>query len=367
IKTAHYNVSFFKVINCINTKIIIIIIIIIIKYFVVKVTFLLIYATIFVFGLFGNFGVLIKVLRHRRHRSPQNYFLLNLIVTDILLCLAAVPATPLYGLTRNWNYGILVCRSVNFINSLAVFVSSWCLATIALDKYLHIIKPTRATMNFKSGAYITLAIWTSCSVINVPFVMSYQIVDGRSMNLSTPLCETFCEEVNWGSVFPRRLYGAAVVVLQFVIPLIIITFCYARILRKVSNDMIVHNEKFSDCLTAEQRICALNRKNKVYYILISMVVTFVASWTPITLVNAAKDFQFDGDFMNSQPYFIPLCSHVFAMASIIVNPILLFWLTKRVQKSKLSRISSLGFNSIMSRVSFLCRRASVRNFDRTFR
>lgn len=77
--------------------------------------------------------------------------------------------------------------------------------------------------------------------------------------------------------------------------------------------------------------------------------------------------EFDGDFMNSQPYFIPLCSHVFAMASIIVNPILLFWLTKRVQKSKLSRISSLGFNSIMSRVSFLCRRASVRNFDRTFR
>lgn len=54
-----------------------------------------------------------------------------------------------------------------------------------------------------------------------------------------------------------------IVKFQFVIPLIIITFCYARILRKVSNDMIVHNEKFSDCLTAEQRICALNRKNKV--------------------------------------------------------------------------------------------------------
>uniref|UniRef100_A0A0N5AXP5 G_PROTEIN_RECEP_F1_2 domain-containing protein n=1 Tax=Syphacia muris TaxID=451379 RepID=A0A0N5AXP5_9BILA len=328
---------------------------------------LLTYAIIFVVGLLGNFGVLIKVIRHQSHRSPQNFFLLNLIVTDILLCLAAIPTTPLYGLTRNWNYGIIVCRSVNFINSLAVFVSSWCLASIALDKYLHIIKPTRATMGYKSAALITLMIWSACSLINVPFVMSYQIIDGASMNFSTPLCETFCEEVNWGIIFPRRLYGAAVVILQFVVPLIIISFCYARILRKVSNDMIIKNEKYSDCLTAEQRLCAVSRKNRVYYILISMVVTFVASWTPLTLVNAAKDFQFDGDFLNSQPYFIPICAHVFAMTSIIINPLLFFWLTRRAQKTKLSRISSFGFNSIMSRVSFLCRYTSIRNFEKPFR
>jgi hypothetical protein len=40
----------------------------------------------------------------------------------------------------------------------------------------------------------------------------------------TPFCGLFCDEINWSSEMHRRLYGSAVMLLQFVVPLAIITF-----------------------------------------------------------------------------------------------------------------------------------------------
>lgn len=50
---------------------------------------------------------------------------------------------------------------------------------------------------------------------------------------------------------------------QFVIPMAIITYCYFRILRKVSQDMIIQNVQFSASLSQKQRVDAISRKKKV--------------------------------------------------------------------------------------------------------
>ncbi|KAK6052061.1 hypothetical protein COOONC_10434, partial [Cooperia oncophora] len=77
---------------------------------------------------------------------------------------------------------------------------------------------------------------------------------------------------------------------QFVIPMSIITYCYFRILRKVSQDMIIQNVQFSASLSQKQRVDAISRKKKVNYILIGMVATFICCWLPLTAVNLVKDY-----------------------------------------------------------------------------
>ncbi|KAK6022029.1 hypothetical protein OSTOST_12286, partial [Ostertagia ostertagi] len=72
---------------------------------------------------------------NRRLRSARNIFLLNLILTDLLLVLTAVPVTPWYALTKNWQFGSAMCHimplsnscSVNYIliGMVATFICCW--------------------------------------------------------------------------------------------------------------------------------------------------------------------------------------------------------------------------------------------------
>jgi len=64
------------------------------------------YCVVFVLGLAGNLTVIYVVVTRRRVRtSCRNVFIGNLAAADVLLCLLAVPFTPLSGLLRYWPFG----------------------------------------------------------------------------------------------------------------------------------------------------------------------------------------------------------------------------------------------------------------------
>ncbi|TKR61113.1 hypothetical protein L596_028266 [Steinernema carpocapsae] len=138
----------------------------------------MVYGLTFVVGLFGNGGVLLAVVQNQRLRSARNIFLCNLIITDLLLCLTGIPVTPWYALSKDWRFGALMCRLMPLSNSCSVFVTSWSLTAIAVDKFVHITDPTKAAVSLRLATLITLAIWTMCSLINIPYLMSYELIDG---------------------------------------------------------------------------------------------------------------------------------------------------------------------------------------------
>ncbi|KAJ1347639.1 hypothetical protein KIN20_002753 [Parelaphostrongylus tenuis] len=354
----------------------------------VKSAFILVYSLLFIFGLVGNGGVVFAMANNQRLRSARNIFLLNLILTDLLLVLTAVPVTPWYALTKTWEFGPAMCRIMPLSNSCSVFVTSWSLTAISIDKYLHIIDPTLAPVTKRQSLAITLLIWLISALINVPYLLSYELVDGSYYvpKNSTPYCGRFCDETNWQSENSRRLYGTMVMLLQFVIPMSIITYCYFRILRKVSQDMIIQNVQFSASLSKKQRVNAISRKKKtlegcpqllsvvdihaqgeginpevhakaqqsedmlllfklqqrVNYILIGMVGTFICCWLPLTAVNLVKDYKIEPDFLRAQPFLWPLVAHIIAMSLVVWNPVLFFWLTRKQKRSGLNKFVNLS-------------------------
>lgn len=58
------------------------------------------------------------------------------------------------------------------------------------------------------------------------------------------ICGEFCME-NWhGREVQRRMYGMTVLTTQFIIPMILMAGCYARIFMVIHRDMIVGNELY---------------------------------------------------------------------------------------------------------------------------
>ncbi|KAI5692439.1 hypothetical protein M8J75_016564, partial [Diaphorina citri] len=62
----------------------------------IQILFSLIYATIFVLGVFGNVLVCYVVFHNKNMHTVTNFFITNLALSDILLCILAVPFTPTY-------------------------------------------------------------------------------------------------------------------------------------------------------------------------------------------------------------------------------------------------------------------------------
>uniref|UniRef100_A0A914QJS2 G-protein coupled receptors family 1 profile domain-containing protein n=1 Tax=Panagrolaimus davidi TaxID=227884 RepID=A0A914QJS2_9BILA len=105
-------------------------------------------------------------------------------------------------------------------------------------------------------------------------------------------------------------------------------FCYWKILQKVRQDWIINT---GSALTEAQQAQTSDRKRRVMYMLILMVAMFMGSWMPLTIVNILRDIR--PKYLEKQMYFKLLNVHAIAMTSIVSNPMLYFWMSKRHRRA----------------------------------
>ena len=79
---------------------------------VVQVHIYALYAIILVVGLVGNVLVVFVVANNKAMQTVTNVFIANLALSDILLCVLAVPFTPLYFYLNEWTFGKILCHLV---------------------------------------------------------------------------------------------------------------------------------------------------------------------------------------------------------------------------------------------------------------
>ncbi|VDN94784.1 unnamed protein product [Brugia pahangi] len=232
-----------------------------------------------------------------------------LLLSAKLLCITALPITPVLAFVKRW---------------LFVLISSYCLCFIAVDRYRSIVMPTREPWT-TYHAYSLMAIsWLTSATVSSPLFVTQRLQPLALEN--TTLCGYFCGEYNWPADNRIKLfYGSMLLICQYLIPVTIMTFCYWKILQKVRADWIVAQHSM---LTAAQQAQTAVRKRRVMYVLILMVVVFMASWLPLTIVNIFRDFGIEA-FLDIQMYFKLLNVHAIAMTSIVWNPLLYFWMSKR--------------------------------------
>ena len=68
------------------------------------------YLVIFALGFFGNLLVILVVARNRAMQTPTNIFIVNMALSDVLMCLFAVPFTPLHSFMDSWVFGAVLCK-----------------------------------------------------------------------------------------------------------------------------------------------------------------------------------------------------------------------------------------------------------------
>ena len=96
-----------------------------------------IYSVLIVLGSTGNSMVVAAVIRQPAMRTARNVFIINLAISDLLLCLVTMPLTLVELLSQYWPLGDqpFLCKLAGTLQATSIFVSTISITAIALDRY----------------------------------------------------------------------------------------------------------------------------------------------------------------------------------------------------------------------------------------
>ncbi|XP_052863710.1 neuropeptide F receptor [Anopheles cruzii] len=297
------------------------------------------YGTLIVFGATGNSLVVLAVARKPQMRTARNMFIVNLAVSDLLLCLVTMPLTLVEILTKYWPMGRLpfLCKSIGTLQATSIFVSTISITAIALDRYQVIVYPTRDSLQRWAAIAILTGIWIISIVLASPMFITRQLIH-YDVNLPSLGIEyvSYCVE-DWPISYGRVYYSAFTLCVQYVFPILIVSVAYLRIYLKLKHRLVVSTTtgtgrgrpsgKEGQPLRERERGRRMQRTN---YLLISIALIFGVSWLPLNLFNLFADLYVHAITQEIMVAYA-IC-HMVGMSSACSNPLLYGWLNDNFRK-----------------------------------
>uniref|UniRef100_A0A8C1ZKX1 Melatonin receptor type 1A like n=2 Tax=Cyprinus carpio TaxID=7962 RepID=A0A8C1ZKX1_CYPCA len=175
--------------------------------------------TTIIVDVLGNLLVIVSVFRNRKLRKAGNAFVVSLAIADLVVAIYPYPLVLTAIFHDRWIAGDIHCQISGFLMGLSVIGSIFNITGIAINRYCYIchsLKYDKLFSNKNTVCYVVL-VWALTILAIVPnwFVESLQY-DPRVYSC------TFAQSVS-------SLYTITVVVVHFILPIGIVTYCYLRI------------------------------------------------------------------------------------------------------------------------------------------
>ncbi|XP_077466632.1 neuropeptide Y receptor Y7 [Stigmatopora argus] len=284
------------------------------KHLAVQITLITAYSLIILLGLLGNALVIYMIIRYRNMRTVTNFFIANLALADLLVDTLCLPFTLVYTLLDEWKFGALLCHMVPFAQALSVHVSILTLTVIALERYRCIIFYLGQRLTWQSSFLIMAFTWTISAILAAPLAIfrEYRYEEIPSINLNFAVCS---EKWPHGTGRDGVIYSLSMLLLQYIIPLAVISYAYICIWVKLKNH-----------ISPSTRNDSIMRRKKTTKMLALVVVVFAICWLPFHVFQLASDLDLVLRFKEYK--LIYTLFHIVAMCSTFANPLLYGWMNK---------------------------------------
>ena len=293
------------------------------------------YCCLFIIGSLGNFLVIV-VVKGKRKRTINDYFISNLAVSDLTFLWFSLPVYT-YELFRAFYKNVFYCKVIWPTMSVTLSVSVFTLTSMAVERCRGIINPLQPRIKLRATLVWIFLIWIGAFVTIVPLM-----VVTRSENV-------MCIE-EWPKFSHRQVYTAVLFALQYAIPLIVIAIAYLRItIRLVTSHAPMRTSVNSRGQVVRQKTRSENVQ--IIRTLAVIVILFMACMLPNQIAWMLFDFGGDSQKELSHAFWISAEALIFLHAC--VNPIAYGSLTGQFRQ---------GYARYL-RYVFRCRKARIASPD----
>ncbi|XP_045907189.1 teleost multiple tissue opsin 2a [Micropterus dolomieu] len=262
--------------------------------------------SIMVFGFLNNLLVLVLFCRFKTLRTPVNMLLLNISVSDMLVCVCGTTLSFASSLRTRWLYGRLGCMWYGFVNSCFGIVSLISLAALSYDRYSTLMVYNKQVSDYRKpllavgGAWLYSLLWT------VPPLLGWSSYGPEGAGTS---CSVTWTERSFGS----HSYIICLFVFCLGLPVLVMVYCYGRLLYAVKQVGRIRH-------TAARR-----RDFHILFMVITTVVCYLVCWMPYGVVAMMATFGRPG-IISPVASVVP---SLLAKSSTVINPVIYILMNKQ--------------------------------------
>ncbi|XP_066967300.1 neuropeptide F receptor-like [Macrobrachium rosenbergii] len=284
------------------------------------------YSLLIILGATGNSLVVVAVIRKPTMRTARNVFIINLAISDLLLCMVTMPLTLVEILSQYWPLGDhpFLCKLVGTLQATSTFVSTISITAIALDRYQVIVYPTKQSLKTVGAVLTLLLIWVVSFILALPLFL-WRTLTHHVINLPNLYSVNFCFE-EWPTTHGGGYYSVFVIIVQYCLPIVTVSVSYAMICRKLKGRMVTTSVRNSKKVERDDR-----RMKKTNTLLIAIALIFCLSWLPLNLYNLIVDFYNPFESTENMLVVYAVC-HMMGMSSACSNPLMYGWLNENFRK-----------------------------------
>ncbi|XP_053507865.1 teleost multiple tissue opsin a [Ictalurus furcatus] len=261
-------------------------------------------------GFVNNLLALVLFGRHKALRSPINLLLINISLSDMLVCALATPFSLAASTRGRWLAGRTACVWYGFANSLFGIVSLISLAVLSYERYCTMMCPAKPDVtNYTKTAVGVVLSWVYSLVWTLPpfFGWSRYGPEGPGTTCS----------VDWVTKTANNIsYIICLFVFCLILPFLVIVYSYGKLLHAI--------KQVSRLKTSTGR----KREHRVLLMVLTMVVCYLLCWLPYGIMALLATFGAPG-LVTAEASIVP---SVLAKTSTVINPVIYVFMNKQFNR-----------------------------------
>nr|ARV86500.1 corazonin receptor [Pyrrhocoris apterus] len=282
-------------------------------------------AVMAVVSFIGNLMTIISIAGTRAGRRRKNQtwsavyaLILHLSISDLLVTVFCIAGEALWSYTVEWRAGNLSCKVFKFLEMFSLYLSTFILVLIGLDRFVAVRYPIRAISTAKRCSRFVAVAWLLSIILSIPQLIIFH--EGKG-----PFYEEFYQCVTYGfytEPWQEQLYTTFSFVCMFMLPLLILIASYVSTIVTISkSDKIFQNENVNSARKYDVNRRRLIHKAKVKSLRISLVivVTFIIWWTPYYTMMIIFMFLNPDKHLSEE---LQKGIFFFGMSNSLVNPVI---------------------------------------------
>lgn len=213
------------------------------------------YSVVFLFGLLGNLLVVFALNHSQKPKTITDIYLLNLALSDLLF-VATLPFWVHYLITDE-GFNTAVCKLTTAFFFIGFFGGIFFITIISIDRYRAIVLAASSLNNrtIQHGVTISLGVWAAAILVAAPQFMFTKNKENECLGDYPEVLQ---------DIWPM-LRNVEANILGFLLPMLIMSYCYFRITRTLIS-------------------CKNHKKAKAIKLIFLVVIAFFLFWTPYNVM-----------------------------------------------------------------------------------
>ncbi|XP_037542123.1 teleost multiple tissue opsin 2b [Nematolebias whitei] len=269
---------------------------------------------IMTFGFLNNFVVLLLFCKFKKLRTPVNMLLLNISISDMLVCLFGTTLSFASSIRGRWLLGRGGCSWYGFINSCFGIVSLISLVILSYDRYSTLTVYNKHGSGYRKPLLAVGGSWLYSLFWTVPPLLGWSSygLEGAGTSCS----------VSWTA---KSTQSHAYIICLFIfclgLPVLVMIYCYSRLLWAVKQE----DERDSQKVGKVRKSAARKREFHILFMILTTAACYLLCWMPYGVVAMMATF--------GPPNIIsPVASVVpslLAKSSTVINPLIYILMNKQ--------------------------------------